>query len=86
MKHERKKSLLSEIQSLITDIEKQNETGVYEFLLNVLIALLTQLKKEDNPNLQSYSSAIYRITTDDASFERSPIGQRLLHLVTLLHA
>jgi len=86
MKHEMKKSLLSETQSLITDIEKQNETGAYEFLLKVLIDLLIQLKKEDNPNLQSYSSTIYRITTDDASFERSLIGQRLLHLVTLLHA
>jgi hypothetical protein len=86
MKRERNKSLLSEVQSLISDIEKQNETGSYEFLLKVLNDLLTQLKKEDNPNLQSCSSAIYRITTDDASFERSPIGQRLLHLVTLLHA
>jgi len=83
MNRTRKIDLLLETQSLITDIK--NEIGSYEFLLKILIDLVAQLEKEDNSNLQSCLSAIYRMTTDDASFEKSPIGQRLLRLVALFH-
>lgn len=83
MNRTRKIDLLLETQSLITDIK--NEIGSYEFLLKILIDLVAQLEKEDISNLQSCLSAIYRMTTDDASFEKSPIGQRLLRLVALFH-
>lgn len=85
MKHEqRKKNLLLETQTLIVDIEKHNETSGHKGLLKVLFDLQTQLNQEENTNFQWYSFAIYRAVTDDANFESSEIGQKLLHLSTIL--
>ena len=78
MRHEQKKNLLLEVQSLIAEIEKYNKTNEFNGLLQVFLDLQMHLNKKEDINFLWYSFAIFRTITDDINLESSEIGQRLM--------